>query len=178
MGSLSSPRRARYRFRTVWELPAPATTAYAVLGDLGSYPLWWPQVRRVEELDAGRVELLCRAMLPYHLRFVVHRPVADPGRRVLEAELAGDLEGFSRWTVRPDGERSRALFEEEVTTSRPLLNALAPVARPLLRMNHAWMMRSGERGLRSFLAGVGYARREAPDADRPGPPRRGTGPAG
>lgn len=170
--------RARYRFRSVWDLDAPASDVYAVLRDLPSYPLWWPEVRSVRGLTAQRAELLCRSVLPYDLRFTAQRRVDDPGGRILEARLTGDLDGWSRWRVRPAaGGGCRALFEEEVTTTAPLLNALAPVARPLFRMNHARMMRSGLQGLRCFLAGVRYQRGRAGDVGRPGPPGSGTGPS-
>lgn len=168
-------RQARYRFRSVWHLDAPADHAYEALRDLTSYPQWWPQVRDVRALDHDEAAMLCRSALPYDLRLVVQRRVQDPAAGVLEARLSGDLEGVSRWTIATTGGGCRALFEEDVVTTRPLMNALAVVARPLFRLNHAWMMRGGQRGLRCFLAGMGHAGR-VDDSKRPGPPRRGTGP--
>jgi hypothetical protein len=44
------------------------------------------------------------------------------------------------------------VFSQEVEVTSPMLR-LAPFAiRPLLRSNHTHMMRSGERGLRRYLA--------------------------
>ena len=95
-------------------------------------------------------------MLPYDLVFTTHQTRRDPQARVLEAHLAGDLEGFSRWTIQEFPEGSRATFEEEVVANKKLLQRLDPVARPAFRANHKLMMKHGERGLRTYLAG--YAR--------------------
>jgi hypothetical protein len=40
---------------------------------------------------------------------------------------------------------------QDVVVNKALLRALAPVARPVFRANHAAMMWRGQRGLRSFL---------------------------
>jgi hypothetical protein len=79
--------------------------------------------------------------------------------RVLEAKLTGDLEGFSRWTITATGSGADLLFEEEVVTTKALLRRLAPIARPAFRANHALMMRHGERGLRTYLAGYEHGTR-------------------
>jgi len=143
-----------YRFRSVWSVPAEPGTVYAVLRELGEYPRWWREVRTVRRIDDDTSELVCRSFLPYDLSFVSSRAREDPFARVLEATLTGDLEGFSRWTIRPDGRNgSRMLFEEEVVTNKRSLNLLAPIARPAFTANHTLMMRSGERGLRTYLAG-------------------------
>ncbi|MFE0458979.1 SRPBCC family protein [Kitasatospora sp. NPDC058965] len=87
-------------------------------------------------------------------------PHPSPGRRdpqppagVLEAELTGDLVGWSRWTVHPAGAGAAvAVFEEEVRPGKALMRRLALPGRPLFLANHALMMRAGERGLRRLLA--------------------------
>ena len=40
-----------------------------------------------------------------------------------------------------------------MVANKALLRRLAPIARPAFRANHALMMRHGERGLRTYLAG-------------------------
>lgn len=42
-------------------------------------------------------------------------------------------------------------FDEEVVSTKPVMNLLAPIARPLFRVNHTRIMRHGEQGLRRFL---------------------------
>jgi hypothetical protein len=142
-----------YQFRSVWRPGAPVTDVYKALAQLADYPMWWPEVREVRPLGPDEYELRCRSLLPYDLVFTTHQTRRDPEARVLEAALTGDLEGFSRWTIQelPDG--ARATFEEEVVANKELLRRLDPVARTAFRANHSLMMRHGERGLRTFLAG-------------------------
>ena len=137
----------RYVFRNEWRVLAAAGDVYHVLEDLRTYPDWWPEVRAVEQLSDEAAEVTCRSALPYDLVFTTTRRRRDPVAGVLEAALAGDLNGWSRWTITP----GVAVFEEEVDVGKQSLRLLAPVARPLFRANHALMMRHGERGLQRYL---------------------------
>ena len=143
-----------YRFRSEWELDAPRARVFEVLRKGESYEKWWPQVKRSARLSDGRYELAVRSFLPYELRMVLTESVIDEGTGVLEANLEGDLEGFSRWTLTEQRGKTIALFEEEVVTHKPLLNTLSPLVKPLLRYNHTVMMRQGERGLRRYLSSL------------------------
>ncbi|WP_329193745.1 MULTISPECIES: SRPBCC family protein [unclassified Streptomyces] len=150
------PNRSRFRFRSVWDLDAPPSAVYRALEQAGDYPLWWPQVRRFESDGAdGRAgTAVIRSVLPYALRVTATELLRDPARGVLEVALGGDLEGWARWTVRPRGARTRALYEQEAEVCRPLLRFLAVPGRPLFRLNHALMMRAGQRALAARLAAL------------------------
>ncbi|MFJ3924351.1 SRPBCC family protein [Streptomyces sp. NPDC090022] len=143
---------SHYRFRSVWDLPAPPALVYAVLEQGEDYPRWWPQVRRVEPLDGRTGTALLRSFLPYDLRVTATELLRDPARGVLEAALRGDLDGWARWTVRPRAGGTRALYEQEVVVRKPLMRRFAVPGRPVFRLNHALMMRSGRRGLTAYLA--------------------------
>jgi hypothetical protein len=146
---------AFYRFHSELELDAPRAQVFEVLRRGETYEQWWPQVKRSARLSDGRYELVARSFLPYELRMILTESVIDEARGALEANIEGDLEGFSRWTILERGDRTVAIFDEEVVTHKRLLNALTPVARPLLRYNHSVMMRQGRRGLERYLAGEG-----------------------
>ena len=146
------PRLNHYRFRSVWLLDASPQETYAALREVEDYPLWWQEVRSVRRLSDESAEIVCRASLPYVLRFVASRAVEDPEAGVLEASLRGDLDGFTRWTIGASAGGTRAVFDEEVEANKGLLRWLAPVARPAFIWNHTLMMRHGERGLRAHLA--------------------------
>jgi len=141
-----------YRFRSVWELPSGPEETYDLLQDLAGYPTWWPQVRSVERCDAESATLVVRSALPYSLRLRAAQSREDRAGGVLQAQLSGDVDGWSRWTVRATSAGCVVLFDEQVVVRRGLLRRLGPAARPLLRLNHAWMMRAGRRGLRGRLA--------------------------
>lgn len=142
--------RGGYRFRSVWHLGLGCDAVFDVLADLGGYPRWWPHVRSVEQYDDESAALVVRSALPYSLRLHASRVREDRARGVLEARLGGDLEGWSRWTLRPAGVGCQAVFEEQVVARGRFLRRR--VGRPIFELNHAWMMRAGERGLRSWLS--------------------------
>ncbi|GAA0697197.1 SRPBCC family protein [Kitasatospora atroaurantiaca] len=142
----------RYHLTSTWQLPAGPERVYRVLQDVAGYPAWWPQIRSVRRIDDRTGELRVRSFLPYELLFTVHEQRQDAGARLLQAELRGDLQGWSRWQVSAAGPGSVVVFEEEVRPGKPLMRRLAPLARPLFLANHAVMMRSGERGLRALLS--------------------------
>lgn len=125
---------------------------FSVVRDLATYPRWWPEVKRVDRIDADRAEVTITALLPYSLTFLMERGVDDVGSGVLEARMSGDLEGTSSWKVSPDGKGCSLLFEEEVDANKRLLRVFAPIARPAFTLNHTIMMRRGQAGLRKFLA--------------------------
>jgi Polyketide cyclase / dehydrase and lipid transport len=145
--------RNRYRFVNVWRLEFRPEEVYRVLEDIGGYPRWWPEVRRVDRIDDSTVRIVARSVLPYSLRFRATDSRRDERADVLEVVMRGDLEGFSRWTVEPDRTATLATFEEDVIVRRQSLRRLALVARPFFRWNHAMMMRHGQRGLGVYLAG-------------------------
>ena len=142
-----------YVFQSVWSVDAPFDDVCSVLADPESYPDWWPEIRSVEALGDGRFQMVARSLLPYELRFVSEERPERSGRGVIHAALSGDLEGFARWTVTEVSGGCRLVYDQEVKTHKRLLDLLAPVARPAFRANHALMMRHGEAGLRTFLAG-------------------------
>lgn len=149
-----------YRFRSEWRLTGRAGWAFEVLADIGSYPGWWPQIRRVEMLDAMQADVTIRSFLPYTLAVRLRRTVLDPERGVLEVEMTGDLAGRSRWQISSDDPSSVTLrFEEEAQLVKPILRAFEPAARPLFIANHAVMMRGCRRGLEAALSGYAVALR-------------------
>lgn len=140
-----------YRFHTQWTVDADSAAAYEALKDLGSYTSWWPEVKSVVPLSATRAAVLIMGLLPYCLEFVLEQQVDDPESGTLRASLAGDLQGWSSWRVQENSSGCALIYEQEVVVNKRLLRALAPVARPLFKLNHALMMHRGRRGLRRHL---------------------------
>lgn len=140
-----------YVFRSVWHVPAVPDEVYDALREVDEYPTWWPQVISTRRIDDASGEVCCRSLLPYDLRFTIHRELEDPAAGVLRARLSGDLTGSSQWTVSAADDGSVAVFDEQVDVAKRLLRLAGRVARPALRYNHDRMMRSGEKGLRRLL---------------------------
>lgn len=144
-------RLRSYTFRTTWRADASAFNAFTVLADIEGYPRWWPEIKEVRRVDETRVDVHIRAALPYSLHVRLHKEIEDRQTGILRTRLTGDLEGWSNWSIVALGTGCILRFDEEVVTTKPIMNALAPVAGPLFRLNHSVMMRHGERGLRRML---------------------------
>ncbi|MHA6758776.1 SRPBCC family protein [Streptacidiphilus sp. PAMC 29251] len=152
-------RLHHYRFSTVWDLPAPPAQVYAVLADPRTYPVWWPEIREVAQLDPRSGRMRFRSLLPYELAVLAHEVRQDPAAGVLEARLTGDLEGTTRWTVTSRGDGGAvAVFDEDVEVHRPLMRRLALPGRPAFHLNHTLMMKNGRKGLTHYLAVCAHTR--------------------
>ncbi|MFF4488347.1 SRPBCC family protein [Streptomyces sp. NPDC001544] len=143
-----------YRFTSLWSLPAGPAAVYAALERPEDYPRWWPQVRSVIRLDGGSGVFTIRSLLPYDMTFTARETRRDPAAGVLETALSGDIEGWARWTVSPDGPGTLARYDQAVDVTKPLLRRLAVPGRPVFRANHRLMMRAGRRGLLRYLEAV------------------------
>jgi hypothetical protein len=125
---------------------------YTALADTEGYQQWWPQVREIQRLDADTGRVRIRSLLPYTLDLVLHRAVQDEARGILRVDIEGDLQGWCSWQLGGEAGGTRAQFSQEVDVATTLLLRTPLAVRPLLRGNHAYMMRSGERGLARHLA--------------------------
>jgi hypothetical protein len=141
-----------YRFEHLWHLRAQQEQVYSALADVDGYNRWWPQVREIHRLDADRGRVRIRSVLPYSLNLILTRAIQDETRGILRVDIDGDLRGWCAWQLSAGEAGTCARFSEEVEVTPPLLQRASFVTRPLLRANHAHMMRSGERGLRRHLA--------------------------
>ncbi len=143
---------SNYTFRSEWRLAAQPDDVFGILCDVENYPRWWPQIRDARRIDDASGTLTCRSLLPYDVVFVMHREVEDRAAGVLKASLSGDLVGTSQWTVQPEGDGTLAVFDEDVSVGKGMIRAAGFLVRPVLRLNHDHMMRSGEKGLRAQLS--------------------------
>ena len=139
-----------YRFTHEAVVAASRERVQAMLVDLEHYPEWWREVHAVLKIDDDNAVVLVRSVLPYELELHLHAVSRDPG--LLEVAIGGALQGWSRWHLYDEGpDRCLLRYEQEVTVRAPLLRLGSWLARPLLRWNHARMMRGAEDGLRRAL---------------------------
>jgi len=97
--------------------------------------------------------MVARSLLPYELASVSEPDPGSDQPGVISARLSGDLVGTARWTLERLGDCCRVVYDQEVETRTMLLNVLAPIGRPLFRLNHRLMMRHGQAGLQTYMAG-------------------------
>jgi hypothetical protein len=150
---------ARYSFLTTWILDAPRAAVWDAIHDVERWPEWWRGVRSVVELERGDEQGIgavyaheWRSVIPYPVRFRTRITRIVP-QHLIEAEADGELAGSGRWRLHGDGD-TVVTYEWDVRTTRPWMNLVAPVARPIFRWNHNVVMHHGG----ECLAGVLGAR--------------------
>jgi Polyketide cyclase / dehydrase and lipid transport len=143
----------RYRFLTSWLIEGSRDAVWEILQDPVSWPEWWRGVVRVIELDAGdadsvgsRYRIAWRSRIPYDLEFDF-TVTAVEAPRLMEGDAVGQLEGSGRWRLFEQDGVAAVLYEWDVHTTKPWMNVLAPVARPVFEYNHNVVMRWGGEGL-------------------------------
>ena len=64
---------------------------------------------------------------------------------------SGELQGTGRWRLFEQDGVTAVLYEWNVSTTKPWMNLLAPVARPVFAWNHDVVMGWGGQGLAGRL---------------------------
>ncbi|MDT0201945.1 SRPBCC family protein [Nocardioides sp. AE5] len=129
-----------YRFAGRWRIDVPVDRLHERLVDLEHYPQWWPEVRAVAKVGPDDARVLVRSRLPYTLDLYLHAVHRLPD--LLQTSISGDLVGWVRWRLVPDGAGALLSFEQEVEVGSRWLGLASYVARPLLVWNHEQMLRS------------------------------------
>jgi uncharacterized protein YndB with AHSA1/START domain len=148
---------ADYHYVSTWQLQAPIERVWAAISDLEQLPAWYPAVQEVQTLTAGdpdgvgsRVRYLLKGRLPMQLAFEATIARVDPPRE-LELQAEGDLTGTGRWELQQQGEVTTVRYLWDVQTTRPWMNLVAPVARPLFTWNSKGVMLQAGQGLARHL---------------------------
>ena len=144
---------AEYSFLTTWLLEAPRDAVWAAIHDEERWPEWWRGVEVAEELRPGDAEgvgsisrMVWKSWLPYRVEFEVLTTRVDYPD-LMEGRATGELEGVGRWRLYEQGGVTAVIYQWNVATTRPWMNALAPALRPVFEWNHDWVMRQGGEGL-------------------------------
>jgi uncharacterized protein YndB with AHSA1/START domain len=148
---------ASYHYVSTWQLQAPIERVWAAISDLEQLPAWYPAVQEVQTLIPGddqqvgtRVRYVLKGRLPMRLAFEATIARVDPPREaVLRAE--GELAGTGRWLLDQQGEVTIVRYLWDVQTTRPWMNLVAPVARPLFTWNSKGVMLQAGQGLARHL---------------------------
>jgi uncharacterized protein YndB with AHSA1/START domain len=146
-----------YEFLTTWLLAAPRDRVWDAIYESDAWPRWWRGVIEAEreapgdETGIGQIgRYVWRSKLPYNLEFRMETTRVERPH-LLEGHASGELEGTGRWRLFEDDSSTAVIYEWNVHTTRPWMNLLAPVARPIFAWNHDWVMRNGGIGLASLL---------------------------
>jgi uncharacterized protein YndB with AHSA1/START domain len=148
---------ADYHYVSTWQLQAPIEQVWSAIRNLERLPAWYPGVKEAQTLASGdgqgvgtRVRYVIKGRLPMRLAFeaTITRVVAP---RVLELQAEGELAGTGRWVLDQQGEITTARYIWDVRTTKPWMNLVAPVARPLFTWNSKGVMLQAGQGLARHL---------------------------
>ncbi len=158
---------AAYHFVTRWRVPGTCGEVADILGDVASFPRWWPSVHldATELAPPGpggvghRIQLTLSGWLPSTLssEFLITESRYPFGFTV---EAEGHVVGCGVLTLAQDGSFVDVVHDWNVRVGRPLVGWLSWLAAPLVAANHRWAMRQGEESLTLELL-----RRRASNAD-------------
>lgn len=146
-----------YHFLTLWRLTAPLDEVWDTIRDVDHWARWWPCVREVQTLDAGAADgvgavrrLTWHGALPYSLTIDTRVTHIEPMREI-RVEASGEAEGTGIWRFDTEGTITVVRYAWDVRTARAWMSKLAPLAQPLFRWNHNYVMRRGGEGLAAVL---------------------------
>lgn len=144
---------AEYAFVTEWTFRASILDVWDLISDAAEWPRWWRGVEKVELLEPGDADgvgslrrFTWKSRLPYRLAFDMRTIRVERPYR-LEGVASGELDGTGCWDLVQDCELTRVRYEWRVRTTKPWMNLLAPMARPLFAWNHDVVMGWGRQGL-------------------------------
>jgi uncharacterized protein YndB with AHSA1/START domain len=148
---------ADYRFLTTWVVDAPIAPVWDVVYAIDQWPEWWRGVESVEELFHARgngegtvYRHVWRSRIPYAVTFTVTvTHVVKP--HVIEARAEGGLEGTGTFRLFEGPAGTAVTYDWAVRTTKPWMNAVAPLARPVFAWNHHAVMKNGGVGLARLL---------------------------
>lgn len=142
-----------YEFITIWRISAPIKKVWEEIYHSENWPSWWrgvvevTEIKKGDDLGVGSIRRYkWKSMLPYTLTFNVEIVRVEP-MSVIEGAASGELEGRGIWNMSEEGDVTIARYDWRVSTSKPWMNVIAPVAKPLFKWNHDIIMGWGAEGL-------------------------------
>lgn len=146
---------ADYRFDSMWVVEAPIADAFDALQDYETHPSWWRHIRsasrtEIDQVDRFTVRYEIQSPLLYSLSFDVALTRAVRPH-LIATRATGDLSGTGEWVLSESHGVTSIRHLWNVATTKPWMNAVAPVGRPAFRWAHDRVMERGARGLADVL---------------------------
>lgn len=149
----------QFSLTTTWLIEAPIEAVWEAIYRSEGWPVWWPYVVRVLEMEPGPTggvgnvrRYTWRTRLPYSLSFNAKTTKIER-LALLEGAVYGELEGCGRWRFMRQDDVTAVRYDWEVNVHHPWLRRLVPLLRRLMKWNHNAVMLAGGRGLARHLGG-------------------------
>lgn len=145
-------RASRYELHDIWRIVGTLDEVAELMFDTESLPEWCPAFRSVDVVAAGdenrigRVyDVRVKGPLPYSLK-LSYRVRERVYPHYFIVDVTGDFEGEGHGSFQQVGNHVEAKYRLIVTIRRPLIRYLSIAIRPLLVMQHTWLIwRTGRR---------------------------------
>lgn len=155
---MTGTKNVNYNFTSVWHINSPLAQAEAAIQDVANWPRWWPSLTTVNiqkettSLIGSEANLSWRAALGYMLQLQITITERKPGSK-LAFTSEGDLTGGGEWLFVGKGSQTAMTINWRVSTTKPWMNLLAPLLKPVFIASHHKVMRDGEKGLNELYTG-------------------------
>ena len=142
-----------------WRVAGELRHVFDVLTDAPSLPRWWPaaytHVREIAKGDAktgigNTSEIVTRGFLPYDVNWRLEVIDTDAPTRI-DVKASGDLSGFGAWRLSQEGGDVALTYTWRVRVNKPWMQRVEFLLKPFFTINHKFVMRQGEAGLRVEL---------------------------
>lgn len=144
---------AHYRFESVWKLSAPIDRVFDLLSQPQGFARWWPAVRSSVLVDGedpagsgARAQFTVRSPFHYSMSFATTAVDVDRPRRIHNL-VRGDLVGTGTYELKEEADGTLVRLAWRVSTTKPWMNRLAPIARPLFVWAHRRVMEGGAKAM-------------------------------
>jgi hypothetical protein len=145
---------AEIRSDRIYHFPMARSELWRLLGNVESYPDWWPWMK---EFDAKRLRqgelwrCTIQPPLPYTLQGQVRLAVViEP--ELIEAELTGDIAGWATLAFLEDGDHTQIRLHTELSASSAAIRVTSRTFPSLARWGHDWVLDTAARQLMAALA--------------------------
>jgi Polyketide cyclase / dehydrase and lipid transport len=150
-------KQYNYSFVTIWKISASVDQVWNIIYEQEQWPNWWRGVKKVETLLPGDINNIGKKMrytwksfLPYTLSFdMVSKFIIK--NYLMEGQAFGELEGVGIWKFTEENGITTIQYNWDVNATKPWMQKLAPVLKPLFIWNHNVIMRWGAEGLAKKL---------------------------
>lgn len=151
--SISSAKLKAYHFVSTWKLEAPLDTTFKVMVNSFEWHKWWKSIEQVTHKYSGTKDSIgnirsytIKSPLGYKLNFDLKLTKLVYGK-LLEGNASGDLVGTGVWYFKEDHNITYITCVWDVKTTIKWMNTFRFILAPVLRWNHAQVMKKGAKGL-------------------------------
>ncbi len=151
--SVSAFAQKPYHFISKWQLKAPRAEVWQVINHSTQWREWWKSIEQAEELYVGDSSGIgnirsytIKSPIGYRLHFHLELTRREPDS-VLQGSATGDLIGTGAWYFQEKDSITTVLIHWDVVPTIAWMNRFRFLLSPVLKWNHAQVMKIGAKGL-------------------------------